>query len=216
MDFPSSWIQFAGLGNAVADIETKIANDGEVYPPVLVRYTALHLLRPEQVRVVVLGQDPYHNQGEAHGLSFSVPPGVRIPPSLRNIYKELNADLGLPIPDHGHLLKWAESGVLLLNAILTVKKGLAGSHRKIGWEAVTDKIIQSLSNRQEGIVFILWGNFAKEKAPLIGADRHLIIQSSHPSPIGGSCYKGFFGSKPFSRANEYLATRGKPAINWAI
>lgn len=216
MDFPSPWIQFAGLGAAVADIEAKIADDGEVYPPAPVRYTALHLLRPEQVRVIVLGQDPYHNPGEAHGLSFSVPPGVRIPPSLRNIYKELNADLGVPIPDHGHLLKWAESGVLLLNAILTVKRGLAGSHRKIGWETVTDKIIEALSTRHEGLVFMLWGNFAKEKASLIDANRHLVIQSSHPSPIGGSCYKGFFGSKPFSRANDFLAAHGKPAINWGI
>ena len=160
-----------------------------------------------------MGQDPYHGKGEAHGLSFSVQKGVRVPPSLQNIYKELNDDLKIPPKDNGDLTEWAKQGVLLLNAVLTVEKDKAASHRNLGWEPMTDYIIKLLNLKNKPVVFILWGNFAKEKAKLITNHQHYIIMSPHPSPF--SAYSGFFGSKPFSKTNEFLIKNGLVPIDWS-
>jgi uracil-DNA glycosylase len=168
-----------------------------------------------KVKVVILGQDPYHGENQAHGLSFSVQKGITIPPSLRNIYKELTTDIpGFTIPNHGNLTEWAEQGVLLLNASLTVRAGTPGSHQKRGWEMFTDMVIKTLSDKKEGIVFILWGAFAQAKAELIDESKHYIIKSPHPSPF--SADRGFFGSKPFSKANEILKKQGEKPIDWQI
>jgi uracil-DNA glycosylase len=167
------------------------------------------------LKVVILGQDPYHGSNQAHGLSFSVQKGIAIPPSLQNIYKELQTDIpGFKIPNHGDLTEWAEQGVLLLNATLTVRASTAGSHQKFGWENFTDKVISEISKDKEGIVFILWGKFAQAKAELIDANKHFIIKSAHPSPF--SAYNGFFGSRPFSKTNEILTKEGKKPIDWQI
>ena len=176
-------------------------------------FRALHLTPYADVRVVILGQDPYHGPGQAHGLSFSVRPGVHVPPSLRNIYKELHSDLGIEPPGHGNLEGWARHGVLLLNSVLTVRAHEAGSHHKQGWETFTDCVIQSVSEKPETVVFILWGNFARSKAPLI-ADHHHIIESPHPSPLSAS--RGFFGTKPFSRANQALVDAGRTPVDWSL
>lgn len=175
---------------------------------------ALHYTPYEQTKVVILGQDPYHGPRQAQGLSFSVMPGVKVPPSLQNIYKELEADLGCPIPDHGSLEAWAKQGVLLLNTVLTVEEGNPNSHQGIGWERFTDSIIEALNNRERPIVFILWGKHAQKKAANINVDKHHIIVSPHPSPFAAR--KGFFGSKPFSRANTFLESVGSTAIDWRI
>src|ERR1700754_2797416 len=168
------------------------------------------------VKVVIIGEDPYHGAGQAHGLSFSVQKGVRVPPSLVNIYKELATDIpGFKIPQTGDLTEWAEQGVLLLNATLTVRAATAGSHQKKGWETFTDTVIKKISEEQSGVVFILWGAYAQSKASLIDGNKHLIIKSTHPSPLAVS-HGGFFGSKPFSKANEYLIKQGKKPINWQI
>jgi uracil-DNA glycosylase len=168
-----------------------------------------------KVKVVILGQDPYHGENQAHGLSFSVQKGIGIPPSLRNIYKELEKDIpAFKIPTHGDLTEWAEQGVLLLNASLTVRAGVPGSHQKKGWEEFTDHVIKTISDKKEGVVFILWGSFAQAKAELIDKIKHHIIKSPHPSPF--SADRGFFGSKPFSRTNEILENEGKTPINWQI
>ena len=161
-----------------------------------------------------MGQDPYHEEGEAHGLSFSVQKGIKIPPSLQNIYKELDNDLGIKPKQDGDLTNWAKEGVLLLNAVLTVEKGHAGSHQNLGWEPLTDYIIKVLNVKEEPIVFILWGNFAKEKKKFITNPKHLIITSPHPSPF--SAYSGFFGSKPFSKTNEFLIKNKEKPINWSL
>ncbi|HEY4324950.1 MAG TPA: uracil-DNA glycosylase [Mucilaginibacter sp.] len=167
------------------------------------------------VEVVILGQDPYHGENQAHGLSFSVQKGITIPPSLRNVYKELQTDIsGFTIPNHGDLTEWAEQGVLLLNASLTVGAGTPGSHQKKGWEEFTDNVIKTISDKKEGIVFILWGSFAQAKAELIDKTKHHIIKSPHPSPF--SADRGFYGSKPFSKTNEILIKEGKKPINWQI
>jgi uracil-DNA glycosylase len=169
----------------------------------------------DKLEVVILGQDPYHGESQAHGLSFSVQKGITIPPSLRNIYKELATDIpGFTIPNHGDLTEWAEQGVLLLNASLTVRAGTPGSHQKRGWETFTDTVIKRISEEKEGIVFILWGSFAQAKAELIDQKKHHIIKSPHPSPF--SADRGFFGSKPFSRTNEILIKEGKKPIDWQI
>jgi uracil-DNA glycosylase len=168
----------------------------------------------DRVKVVIIGQDPYHNPGQAHGLSFSVRKGVRIPPSLRNIYKELHNDLGITVPHHGELTKWADQGVLLLNAILTVRAHHASSHRNHGWERFTNAAIKALSEHRNNLVFILWGNFAQAKMELIDKDKHHIIKSVHPSPMAAS--RGFFGTKPFSRTNDYLISKGIKPIDWRI
>ena len=166
------------------------------------------------MKVVIVGQDPYHGTGEAHGLSFSVQKGVKVPPSLQNIYKELNSDLNIPIRNCGDLTGWALQGVLLLNAVLTVVKDTPASHRKLGWERLTDYIIKILNEKEEPIVFILWGNFAKAKKDFITNPKHLVITSAHPSPF--SANYGFFGSKPFSKTNHFLTKNGQEPINWDL
>ena len=185
----------------------------EIYPPKDYIFNALKLTSYENTKVVIVGQDPYHGKGEAHGLSFSVQKGVRVPPSLQNIYKELNDDLKIPPKDNGDLTEWAKKGVLLLNAVLTVEKDKAASHRNLGWEPMTDYIIKLLNLKNKPVVFILWGNFAKEKAKLITNHQHYIIMSPHPSPF--SAYSGFFGSKPFSKTNEFLIKNGLVPIDWS-
>ena len=166
------------------------------------------------MKIVILGQDPYHGPNQAHGLSFSVKPGIQPPPSLRNIYKELHTDIGCSIPNNGYLKKWADQGVLLLNTVLTVRAGEANSHKNKGWEIFTDKIISKLNERKDPIVFILWGNNAISKKKLITNPQHYIIQSVHPSPL--SATRGFFGSKPFSKTNEFLKSINKQEIDWQI
>jgi len=185
----------------------------EVFPAHDDVFSAFHLTPYADVRVVILGQDPYHGPGQAHGLSFSVRPEVDVPPSLRNMYKELHDDLGIPHPGHGHLASWARNGVLLLNSVLTVRAHNAGSHRKQGWETFTDRVIEVVSAKPEPVAFILWGNFARSKAPLI-ADHHHIIESTHPSPLSAS--RGFFGSRPYSRANAALEAAGRPPVDWRL
>ncbi|MGB1863976.1 MAG: uracil-DNA glycosylase [Candidatus Puniceispirillum sp.] len=185
-----------------------------IFPPQESIFTAFDLTPFDAVKVVIIGQDPYHGAGQAHGLSFSVPQGVKTPPSLRNIFKELTSDIGCPAPLHGNLESWARQGVLLLNNCLTVEEGKAGSHQGKGWEAFTDAAIHQLAKTHEHLVFILWGRKAAEKGSAIDASRHLLIQSAHPSPL--SAYNGFFGSRPFSRTNSYLEAHGKTAINWNI
>ena len=174
-------------------------------------FNALKYTDYNDVKAVILGQDPYHGAGQAHGLCFSVERGVAAPPSLVNIYKELNADLGVLIPSHGCLTDWAKNGVLLLNSVLTVREGLAGSHRGRGWEVFTDRVIELLNEREKPIVFLLWGNYAKAKAALINQNRHLVLTAAHPSPL--SAYNGFFGCRHFSAANKFL---GENAIDWRI
>ncbi|GGN96273.1 uracil-DNA glycosylase [Saccharibacillus kuerlensis] len=185
-----------------------------VYPPEPLLFQALKLTPFASVKAVILGQDPYHGPGQAHGLSFSVLPGVRIPPSLRNMYKEMASDLGVPVPDHGYLIHWAEEGVLLLNTVLTVREGQAASHQKLGWQRFTDAIIQAIGEREQPAVFILWGAHAQKKEALIDANRHGILKSVHPSPL--SARGGFFGSRPFSQTNHYLESHGIQPINWEI
>lgn len=184
-----------------------------IFPPGGLIFNAFDTTPFEKVKVVILGQDPYHNPGEAMGLCFSVPKGVRVPPSLVNIYKELEKDLGIPIPAHGDLTAWAQQGVFLLNAMLTVEKNKAASHQKIGWQTFTDAVIRSLSERREQLVFMLWGGFARKKKDLIDANRHLVLEAAHPSPLAGGA---FFGSRHFSQANAYLAQHGYEPVNWQV
>ena len=185
-----------------------------VYPPHEDVFAALHLTPYADTRVLILGQDPYHGPGQAHGLCFSVRPGVRIPPSLVNIHKELHADLGIPVPDHGNLEGWARQGVLLLNATLAVRAGQAGSHQGKGWERFTDEVITAVNDKPEHVVFILWGGYARKKKALIDRSRHTIVESPHPSPL--SAHNGFFGSKPFSQTNDALVAHGQPPIDWTL
>ena len=180
-------------------------------PPKLV-FNAFALCPFDQVKVVIIGQDPYHGKGQAHGLSFSVPDGVKVPPSLQNIYKEIKADLGKNLPTSGNLERWAKEGVLLLNATLTVFESNAGSHQGWGWENFTDAVIKKVSDEKEGVVFMLWGRFAQNKESLIDGTKHLILKAPHPSPL--SAYNGWFGSKHFSQANEYLKSKGEEPIDW--
>lgn len=185
-----------------------------IYPPGPEIFNAYNLTSFDKVKMVILGQDPYHGAGEAHGLCFSVQDGVRIPPSLRNIFKELHSDLGLPIPTNGNLTKWAQNGVFLLNAILTVEHKSPASHKDKGWEIFTDATIKAISNHKKGVVFILWGKFAQSKKVLIDVDKHLVLEAPHPAAevyAGGKA--GFFGSKPFSKANDYL---GENAVDWKL
>ncbi|WP_042197433.1 uracil-DNA glycosylase [Paenibacillus camerounensis] len=185
-----------------------------VYPPKELLFSALKLTPYSKTRVVILGQDPYHGAGQAHGLSFSVKPGVRIPPSLRNIYQELHSDVGMAVPNHGSLLHWAEEGVLMLNAVLTVREGQPNSHKGLGWETFTDAIMEKLNERAEPLVFILWGSHAQKKGAYIDKSRHKVIESPHPSPF--SAHRGFLGSRPFSQANQYLESHGLTGIDWSI
>ncbi|WP_153720793.1 uracil-DNA glycosylase [Sporosarcina cascadiensis] len=184
-----------------------------IYPQMQDMWTAFELTPYHEVKVVILGQDPYHGPDQAQGMSFSVKPGVKIPPSLRNIFKELSSDLDVPIPASGTLTGWAEQGVLLLNTVLTVREGSAASHRGQGWELFTDEVIRKLSLRREPIVFILWGRHAQEKTALINRRRHAIIESVHPSPF--SAARGFFGSRPFSKTNDFLRGWGEEPVDWA-
>lgn len=185
----------------------------KIFPPGSLIFNAFNSLPVDEVKVVILGQDPYIRPNQAMGLSFSVPKGVRTPPSLKNIYKELNTDVGFTIPSHGDLTEWVGQGVFLLNAALTVEEGKSGAHLKQGWGQFTDAVIRTISTEKEGIVFMLWGNFAKNKAVLIDDAKHLILKAAHPSPMAGGA---FFGNKHFSQANKYLQEQGKATIDWQI
>jgi uracil-DNA glycosylase len=185
-----------------------------IYPPQSQWFAALNSTPFDKVKVVVLGQDPYHGPGQAHGLCFSVMPNIKVPPSLANIYKELKSDIGAELPNHGCLNSWAEQGVLLLNATLTVEQGLAGAHQGKGWETFTDNIIDKINDHRQGVVFMLWGSYAQKKASMIDAERHLVLQSVHPSPL--SAYRGFFGCEHFSKANHYLESLGLDPVDWRL
>lgn len=196
----------------------EVAAGKAIFPPPDDRFRALELTPLDAVRVVILAQDPYHGPGQAHGLSFSVRPGTKVPPSLVNIYKELQADLGIAPPRHGFLEHWAQQGVLLLNTVMTVESGRAGSHRGRGWERFTDAIIRAVAAKPEPVVFLLWGAHAQVKATFVRTveqgGAHLVLAAPHPSPL--SAYKGWFGSRPFSRANAFLVAHGVPAVDWAL
>jgi uracil-DNA glycosylase len=217
---PESWQ--AVIGDELAkpyfqQLQQFIAEERQnhtVYPPAEDVYNALKLTPYDQVLVLLLGQDPYHDENQAHGLCFSVRPGIKPPPSLVNIFKELQNDLGCRIPNHGYLVKWAEQGVLLLNAVLTVRAHQANSHKSKGWEKFTDAIIRAVNARPDPVVFVLWGGYAQKKLKLINTGRHTVVQSAHPSPL--SANNGFFGSRPFSQINATLRTAGKPPIDWQI
>ena len=185
----------------------------EIYPPKEQIFEALRLTSFDNVKVVIIGQDPYHGPGQAHGLAFSVQKGVRIPPSLKNIYKELHSDIGMEIPTHGNLEAWAKQGVLMLNAVLTVRKSEAGSHRNKGWELFTDRIVEELNEKKENPVFILWGNYAKEKGAKIDRSKHLVLECAHPSPFSARL---FFGNCHFSKVNEYLKQKKLKEIDWKL
>lgn len=185
-----------------------------VFPPADKVFAAFKATPYEQVRVLLLGQDPYHDHGQAHGLCFSVPSGVKPPPSLVNIFKELHADVGCPVPDHGCLEAWARQGVLLLNTVLTVRAHEPNSHRKRGWETFTDAVIRAVNDKTSPVIFLLWGRSAQQKAKLVDLERHAIVQSTHPSPL--SANRGFFGSRPFSKVNRELASRGQAEIDWHL
>ena len=197
---------------ALTDFVRDEYRSATVYPPPKFVFNAFALCPFPAVRVVILGQDPYHGAGQAHGLSFSVPEGTALPPSLQNIYKEIRDDLGQPIPASGNLEHWAKQGVLLLNATLTVRASTPGSHQKRGWELFTDAVIECLSREREHLVFLLWGNYAKEKGSKIDQDKHLVLRAAHPSPF--SAHSGFFGCKHFSQTNDYLATNHLEPIRW--
>ena len=185
-----------------------------IHPPGSQIFAAFEATPFDRVKVVVLGQDPYHGPGQAHGLSFSVPPGVAVPPSLDNIFKELQRDLGIRRPDHGCLLPWAERGVLLLNAVLTVEEGRAGSHQGRGWEGFTDHVVEVLDREREGLVFMLWGSYAQKKGGIVDPRRHRVLKTTHPSPL--SAHRGFIGCGHFSAANRYLARTGAGALDWSL
>lgn len=189
-------------------------NSSIIYPNAEDIFNAFNLTPLSQVKVVILGQDPYHNEGQAHGLCFSVQPGTQVPPSLVNIYKELNDDLGCYIPNNGYLEKWANQGVLMLNTVLTVRAHQAFSHQNIGWERFTDSVIKAVNEQNRPIVFILWGKPAQAKKRMLDNNNHLILEAPHPSPL--SAYRGFIGSKPFSRTNEFLISNGMAPIDWQI
>lgn len=236
--FPQNWLDllvaYSDLGSQTPElihtIEATVAGrerlGSTVFPPNALRYAALEHVTPDNCAVVIAGQDPYHGLAvtkdgtvvpEAMGLSFSVPRGVPLPPSLRNIYQEMVSDLGLAnSPSHGDLTSWARQGVLLLNTVLTVDKDLPKSHDKLGWQAITRALVQALSRKHAGLVFVLWGGEAKKLLPKIDAERHTVLTSSHPSPLFGACHKGFFGSRPFSNINRALAGVGRSPIDWNL
>jgi uracil-DNA glycosylase len=219
MPLPEPWLRAldagarAALERAEDHVRQRESEGVAVFPESQLRYRALESLAPEQTRVVILGQDPYHRPGQAMGLAFSVPKGVPVPRSLSNIYKELASDLGLPRPDHGDLTAWAHQGVLLLNTSLSVEEGRAGSHAGIGWQTVTDCLIAHVSLATQAAVFVLWGNHSRAKAPLIDRSRHLVLESAHPSPLSA---RKFLGCRHFSQANAFLVTRGLPPVRWAL
>jgi uracil-DNA glycosylase len=193
---------------------TRKSHQAIIYPPGGQIFNAMNSTPFDQVSVVILGQDPYHGPGQAHGLCFSVQPGVRIPPSLANIYREIQSDLGIAPPRHGYLQSWAEQGVLLLNAVLTVERGQAGSHQGKGWETFTDVIVRLLNDEREGLVFMLWGSYAMKKGAVIDRRKHLVLKAPHPSPL--SAHRGFLGCRHFSTANEYLQQHQLPVIDWSV
>ncbi len=216
---PESWLPVLGgeldqpyFKELTEFVEEERAN-GPVYPPREQVFAALEATPFEKVKVLVLGQDPYHGAGQGHGLCFSVLPGVRTPPSLRNIYKEMQAELDLPVPDNGYLMPWAEQGVLLLNAVLTVREGEPNSHKGKGWEKFTDAVIRAVADRPDPAVFVLWGAYAQKKLPLIDQERHVVVKGAHPSPLSA---KKFFGSRPFTQINEAVAAQGHEPIDWRI
>ena len=202
------------FGQIPLHIKTEKSQGKIIYPPGSVIFNAFNLTPFDKVKVVILGQDPYHGKGQAHGLCFSVQNGVPPPPSLMNIFKELQDDIGIDIPTHGNLTHWAEQGVFLLNASLTVRTGEPMSHSKIGWAEFTDTVIKKISELKKNVVFILWGKFAQEKRVLIDESKHLILRSVHPSPL--SAYGGFFGCKHFSKTNEYLVSKGIDPVDWSL
>lgn len=202
------------LKNLKEYLKIEYANGKTIYPKGNEYFEALNLTPFDKVKVVILGQDPYHGPNQAHGLCFSVKDGVRFPPSLQNIFKELKNDLGIEPPKSGCLNKWAEQGVLLLNSVLTVESGKAGSHQGKGWEQFTDKVIEVLNKDKNNLVFILWGSYAQKKGQIIDRNRHLVIESVHPSPL--SVHRGFYGSKPFSKTNMYLKEKGLKEIDWSL
>ena len=195
-------------------LTTRKKEGAEVYPQAENVFNAFNKTPFSAVKIVILGQDPYHNPGQAHGLSFSVPQGVPIPPSLKNIYREITETCGGSVPNHGNLNAWAEQGVLLLNAVLTVEKNTPGAHRNKGWEKFTDHVIEVLNKQGEGIVFMLWGTYARSKKKLIDCNKHLVLEAPHPSPL--SAYRGFFGCEHFKKANIYLKTQQKEPITWFL
>jgi uracil-DNA glycosylase len=194
-------------------LKQEIVSGITIYPKGSFIFKAFDTTPFDKVKVVILGQDPYHGEGQAHGLSFSVPFGVAQPPSLQNIFKELRDDLGIPLPDSGNLERWANGGVFLLNSILTVRAGVPASHSKIGWSQFTDVVIRELSTRRDGIVFMLWGNYARGKRDLIDQQKHLILEAAHPSPLARGA---FFGCRHFSKANDYLVKRGDNPVDWRL
>lgn len=196
----------------LTDFVRKEYHETTVYPPGKLIFNAFNLCPFDNVKVVIIGQDPYHGPGQAHGLCFSVNDGIQPPPSLVNIFKEINSDLGKPVPQSGNLTRWAEQGVLLLNATLTVRAHQAGSHQRRGWEEFTDAVIRKLAEEKSNLVFILWGSYAQKKGAFIDRNKHLVLTSVHPSPL--SAYNGFFGNHHFSLANDYLVRNGKTAIDW--
>lgn len=220
MPIPESWLPVLGdeqqkpyyqaLYRFIGDERRKYT----VYPPGQSVFNALHYTPYPQVRVMIIGQDPYHEEGQAHGLAFSVQPGVPPPPSLVNIFKELREDVGFKIPNHGCLIPWAERGVLLLNAVLTVRAHQANSHQGKGWEIFTDTVIRAVNRKESRVVFLLWGAYAQRKAELIDASRHTILTAPHPSPLSAS--RGFFGCQHFSKANSALQSAGLPTIDWQL
>ncbi|MGQ9425877.1 uracil-DNA glycosylase [Gilvimarinus sp. F26214L] len=216
-----SWLAAIGgefhkpyMASLRAFLKEQKRNGRSIYPPGRQIFNALNSTPFDKVKVVILGQDPYHGPNQAHGLCFSVQPGVAIPPSLRNIYKELSADLGLNMPGHGCLQSWAEQGVLLLNATLTVEHGQAGSHQGKGWEEFTDAVIAALNEGREHLVFLLWGSYAQRKGAFIDRRRHLVLEAPHPSPLSAS--RGFFGCRHFSQTNDYLRSVGQQSIDWSL
>ncbi len=186
----------------------------EIYPPRVQVFSAFEACDLPDIKVVILGQDPYHEPGQAHGMCFSVNPGIEIPPSLENIYKELQADCGCYYPNNGYLMPWAKQGVFLLNTVMTVERGRANSHQGRGWETFTDHVIQKINDKKEPVAFLLWGRNARSKVSMIDESRHLVLEAAHPSPL--SAYRGFFGCRHFSRANAFLKSRGREPINWQI
>ncbi len=216
-----SWLDAVGDELETPEMQTlrgflaaEIASGRGFFPPAPLVFNALRLTPVDRVRVVILGQDPYHGPGQARGLSFSVPPGTALPPSLRNVFSELGADIGLPTPTTGDLTPWAERGVLLLNSVLTVSPGSPASHAGRGWESFTDRVIAELSARRDGVVFLLWGRYAQQKGSIVDTTRHHVLTAAHPSPL--SAHNGFFGCRHFSRTNALLAAMERPEIDWRL
>ncbi|MBV6849708.1 uracil-DNA glycosylase [Xanthomonas euvesicatoria] len=208
------WLLRPHMQELSAFLRQRKAAGARVFPPGPQIFAAFDATPFEQVKVVILGQDPYHGEGQAHGLCFSVLPGVPVPPSLLNIYKEIQDDLGIARPDHGYLMPWARQGVLLLNAVLTVEQGRAGAHQNKGWEGFTDHVVDTLNREREGLVFLLWGSYAQSKGKVIDQARHRVLKAPHPSPL--SAHRGFLGCRHFSKANDHLRRRGLSPIDWSL